>query len=135
MKPAGPFASKVTVADDGKTLTISFKLEDLDTDNGLRNKHLIEDTHAKDNPLVTLTVPTASLKDSGSALEATGTFELNAQKKEVKFTYTPKCAAGACEIEGSAPLNVGDFGIKIRSYLGVTVKPDLTVGAKFKVKK
>ena len=127
-------SEKVAVADDGKTLKLSVKLEDVDTDNGLRNKHMLEDTHAKDFPVVTLTVPTASLKESG-AQEATGTFELNGQKKDVKFSYTPKCAGNVCEVEGSAPLNLGDFGIKIRSYLGVTVKPDITVGAKFKVKK
>ena len=128
-------SEKVTVTDDGKTLKISFKLDDLDTDNGLRNKHMLEDTHAKENPVVTLSVPTASLKESGTDVEATGTFELNGQKKEAKFTYTPKCGAGACEVEASAAINLGDFGIKIRSYLGVTVKPDITVGAKFKVKK
>lgn len=126
---------KVVVADDLKNLTITVKLADIDTDNGLRNKHMLEDTHAKDFPLVILSVPVASLKESGGPIELTGTFELNGQKKDTKFTYTPKCAGSACEIEGSANLNLGDFGIKIRSYLGVTVKPDIVVGAKFKVKK
>ncbi len=127
-------SEKAAVADDGKNLKVNVKLEDIDTDNGLRNKHMLEDTHAKDFPVVTLTVPTASLKETG-AQEATGTFELNGQKKDVKFSYTSQCQGSVCEIEGSAPLNLGDFGIKIRSYLGVTVKPDITVGAKFKVKK
>lgn len=128
-------AEKVVVADDGKNLTVTIKLADVDTDNSLRNRHMLEDTHAKDHPEVILTVPVGSLKESGSGLEATGTFELNGQKKETKFTYTPKCEGGTCEVEGSANLNLGDFGIKIRSYLGVTVKPDIVVGAKFKVKK
>lgn len=127
-------SEKVAVTDDGKSLKVSVKLEDIDTDNGLRNKHMLEDTHAKEHPVVTLTVPTASLKETG-AQETTGTFELNGQKKDVKFSYTPKCEGSVCEVEGSAPLNLGDFGIKIRSYLGVTVKPDIVVGAKFKVKK
>ena len=127
-------SEKAAVADDGKALRVTVKLEDIDTDNGLRNKHMREDTHAKDFPVVTLTVPTASLKETG-AQETTGTFELNGQKKDVTFSYTPKCEGSVCEIEGSAPLNLGDFGIKIRSYLGVTVKPDIVVGAKFKVKK
>ena len=127
-------SEKAAVADDGKILKVTVKLEDVDTDNGLRNKHMLEDTHAKEFPVVTLTVPTASLKETG-AQEITGTFELNGQKKDVKFTYTPKCEGSVCEVEGSAPLNLGDFGIKVRSYLGVTVKPDIIVGAKFKVKK
>ena len=128
-------SEKVTIADDGTTLKVSTKMTDVDTDNGLRNKHMLEDAHATENPIVTLSVPDASLKESGSALEATGTLELNGQKKETKFTYTPKCDKGSCEIEASANLNLGDFGIKIRSYLGVTVKPEIVIGAKFKVKK
>ncbi len=128
-------SDKVAVADDGKSFKITVKLEEVDTDNGLRNRHMLEDTQAKDFPLVTLSVPTASLKESGGPIEATGTLELHGQKKDVKFTYTPQCTGNTCEIDGSAPINLGDFGIKIRSYLGVTVKPDITVGAKFKVKK
>ena len=128
-------ADKVAVADDGKNLKITVKLADVDTDNGLRNKHMLQDTQAKDFPLVTLTVPLSSLKESGGPIESVGTLELHGQKKDIKFTYTPRCTGETCDIEGSAPLNLGDFGIKIRSYLGVTVKPDITVGAKFKVKK
>lgn len=128
-------APKIAVADDGKNLTVSFKLEDLDTDNGLRNKHMLEDSHAKEFPLVILSVPVASLKEAGSDLFANGTLELNGQKKDVKFTYAPKCGARSCEIDASANINLGDFGIKVRSYLGVTVKPDIVIGAQFKVKK
>lgn len=128
-------SEKVSIADDGTNLKVSTKLEDVDTDNGLRNRHMLDDAHAKDFPVVTLTVPVGSLKESGAGLEATGTLELNGQKKATKFTYTPKCEKGSCEVEASANLNLGDFGIKIRSYLGVTVKPDIVIGAKFKVKK
>ena len=128
-------APKIAVADDGKNLSITVKLEDLDTDNGLRNKHMLEDSHAKEFPLVILSVPVASLKEAGGDLSTTGTLELNGQKKDVKFSYTPKCAAGYCEIDATANLNLGDFGIKVRSYLGVTVKPDIVIGAQFKVKK
>lgn len=128
-------AEKVTVADDGTNLVVSLKLQDIDTDNSLRNTHMLEDTGAKAFPLVTLTVPLASLKEEGSKLEAQGTFELHGVKKTTKFTYTPKCSGGTCEVEGSANLNLTDFGIKIRSYLGITVKPDIVVGAKFRVKK
>lgn len=128
-------ANKMTVSDDGKDFKVVVKLEDVDTDSGLRNRHMQEDMHAKDFPTVTLSVPTASLKESGGPIETTGTFEINGQKKETKFTYTPKCTGNTCDVEGSANLNLSDFGIKIRSYLGVTVKPAIVVGAKFKVKK
>lgn len=126
---------KVQVADDGKSIKVSVRIENIDTDNSLRNRHMQEDTHAKEFPVVTLSVPLSALKESGSAVEGVGTFEMNGQKKETKFTYTPKCTGGTCEVEGSANINLGDFGLKIRSYLGVTVKPDIVVGARFKVKK
>jgi polyisoprenoid-binding protein YceI len=128
-------SSKLAVTDDGKDFKVAVKLEDVDTDNSLRNRHMAEDMHAKDFPTVTLTVPTASLKESGGPIETTGTLELNGKKKETKFTYTPKCTGDVCDVEGSTNVNLTDFGIKIRSYLGVTVKPDIVVGAKFKVKK
>ena len=126
---------KLKATDDGKNLKVEVKLEDVDTENGLRNTHMLEDMHAKDFPIVTLTVPLSSLKESGGPIETTGTLELNGNKKEAKFTYTPKCTGNSCDIEGSAAVNLNDYGIKIRSYLGVTVKPDIVVGAKFKVVK
>ena len=126
-------AKKLTVTDDGTTMKVQLKLEDVDTDNSLRNRHMLEDMKAKDNPMVNLTVPTASLCEKGG--EATGTLELNGQKKDTKFSYTPKCNGSSCEVEASAPVNLNDFGIKIRSYMGVTVKPDIVVTTKFKVVK
>lgn len=128
-------AEKGTITDDGASFAVTVKVDDVDTDNSLRNRHMKEDMGANEFPTITLTVPTASLKESGAGLEAQGTVELHGQKKPVKFTYTPKCAAGGCEVEGTANLNLSDFGVKIRSYLGITVKPDIVVGAKFKVKK
>ena len=126
-------SKKLSVTDDGTNLKVQLKIEDVDTDNSLRNRHMAEDMKAKENPLVTLTVPTASLKESGG--EATGTMELNGQKKDIKFSYTTKCSGSSCEVEGTAPINLTDFGIKIRSYMGVTVKPDIVVNTKFKVAK
>ncbi len=128
-------SDKLAVNDDGKSFKVTVQIADIDTDNSLRNGHMQEDMHAKDFPVITLTVPTASLKESGGPVETTGTFEVNGQKKDAKFTYTPKCTGSTCDIEASAPINLTDFGIKIRSYLGVTVKPDIMVGAKFKVVK
>lgn len=128
-------SEKVAVADDGTNLTVKVKIEDVDTGMSLRNTHMAEDMKAKEHPVITLEVPSASLKESGSNNEATGTFEINGQKKPAKFTYTPKCNGGTCEVEGTANVNLSDFGIKIRSYMGITVKPDIVVGAKFKVKK
>lgn len=131
-------AKNVTVKDDGKALTISLALSDVDTDSDLRNRHMLEDLEAEKFPTITLSVPVDALKsEDGKTTEAQakGTFELHGQKKDVTFKYKAKCKAGACEVDGSADLNLSDFGVKIRKYLGITVKPDIVVGAKFTVKK
>ncbi|PZR18579.1 MAG: hypothetical protein DI536_01480 [Archangium gephyra] len=128
-------ARKVAVADDGKNLSVTVKIADVDTDNGLRNSHMAEDMEATKYPDIVLTVPLAAIKlEDGAGGTAKGTFTLHGKSKEVPFKYTVSCK-GACTVDGSADLNLKDFDVKIRSYLGVTVKPDITVGAKFTIKK
>lgn len=127
---------KVTVSDDGKMLVVSLPVKEVDTDNSLRNKHMLEDMGAEQFPTITLKVPLEKLKlDKSGDAEATGTWDIHGVSKDLPFKYTAKCSGSSCEIEGSAPVNLADFGVKIRSYMGATVKPEITVGAKFKVKK
>ncbi len=132
-------AKNVKVADDGKQLVISLSILDVDTDNSLRNRHLQEDTQAATLPAISLTVPLDQLKapQDGATAEgkATGTFALHGQTKSVEFTYKASCAKGACDITGTAPVMLSDYGVKVRSYLGITVKPDITVGASFRLKR
>lgn len=131
--------SALDVADDGSHLTITVKLKEIDTDNSLRNSHMREDLEAEKYPLVTLKVPLASLKvpEDGKSLEAdaTGTFGLHGQTKDIPFHYRAACKGGVCEVDGSADISLKDYGVKVRSYLGITVKDNVTVMAKFKVKK
>lgn len=128
-------AKSLEVKDDGSNLLVTVKLADLDTDNSLRNKHLLEDLEAAKFPVCTLTVPLAALQEGATDLVAQGTFSLHGKSKTVPFKYTSKCAQGVCDVEGSADLNLKDFEIKVRSYLGITVKPEVSVSAKFQVKK
>lgn len=131
-------AKKVTVTDDGKTLTVKLAVADVDTDSSLRNGHMREDMEADKFPDLTLSVPLESLKaEDGKTTEAEakGTFGIHGQKKEGTFKYKATCKQGTCDVEGTANVNLKDFGVKIRSYMGITVKPDIVVGAKFTVKK
>lgn len=132
-------AKKVVVTDDGKALKVTLLIKDIDTDNSLRNGHMQEDTGAAQYPELSLSVPLEALKvpADGASVEAEtkGTFGMHGQTKEIPFKYKATCTAGVCAIEGSANVNVNDYGVKIRSYLGVTVKPEVVVGAKFSVKK
>ncbi|MEW5743131.1 MAG: YceI family protein [Myxococcota bacterium] len=131
--------SAVDVADDGTSLTVTVKLKEIDTDNSLRNGHMQEDLEAEKFPLITLKVPLASLKvpDDGKSVEAEskGVFGLHGQTKEIPFKYKASCKGGACDVEGSADINLKDYGVKVRSYLGITVKPEVSVATKFQVKK
>jgi polyisoprenoid-binding protein YceI len=128
-------SKKAAIKDDGTNLVITAKLADLDTDNGLRNKHMLEDLEADKFPECSLTVPVASLKEGATDAEGKGTFAIHGKTHEVTFKYTSKCTAGVCDVEGSAELNLKDYDIKIRSYLGVTVKSEVSIGSKFQVKK
>lgn len=131
--------SAVDVADDGTNLTVTVKVMEIDTDNSLRNSHMKEDLEGEKFPLITLKVPLASLKipDDGKSVEADtrGTFGLHGQTKEIPFHYTASCKGGVCDIDGSADISMKEYGVKIRSYLGITVKDGVTVMAKFKAKK
>lgn len=141
-KATGPAGFKIVgstknvdVKDDGTNLAVAIKLGDLDTDNSLRNKHMLEDLEAEKFPLCSLTVPVASLKEGSSDVEGKGTFTLHGKTKDIPFKYTSKCNGGVCDVEGSADLNLKDYDIKIRSYLGITVKSEVSVTIKFQVKK
>ena len=127
--------SKLTVTDDGKALSVTVKIADVDTDNSLRNKHLAEDMEAPLYPDITLTVPLANLKLDGGAGTAKGTFSIHGKTKEVSFKYSTSVKDNVVSVDGSADLNLTDFGVQIRSYLKVTVKPDITVAASFALKK
>jgi polyisoprenoid-binding protein YceI len=131
---------KVTVSDDGKTLTVTVGAADIETDNSLRNGHMREDIGAEKYKTLALSVPLESLKfseEDGKTVEAEGTGDFAWHDKVVKvpFKYKATRSKGVYAVEATAKLNVEDFGIKIRSYLGVGVKPEVDIGAKFSVKK
>lgn len=126
-------AKHVAVKDDGTTTTVTVQMKDVDTDNSLRNKHMNEDMEAEKFPALSIAVPTKSIEiPSNGSKTAKGNFTLHGVTKEVPFEYT---ADAAGNVKGTANINLADFGVKIRSYLGVTVKPDITVATNFKVKK
>jgi polyisoprenoid-binding protein YceI len=132
-------AKTVVVADDGKDLSVTVKVKDVDTDNSLRDGHMQEDLEAEKFPLLTLKVSDASLKvpEDGQSVDAEGkgVFGIHGQTKELPFKYKATCKGGVCDIDASADINLKDFGVKIRSYLGITVKSEIGITAKFQVKK
>ncbi len=130
----------VTVKDDGKSLTVVVGLKDLETGIALRDKHMRDKYIEVDkHPDATLAVPLDALKvpEDGKSLEAEarGTFTVHGVSKEMAFKYKASCKGGTCDVEGTAGANFKNHGISVPSYMGITVKPDITVRATFQVKK
>jgi polyisoprenoid-binding protein YceI len=130
--------SDVSVADDGSTVTITVSLSNIDTGVSLRNKHTKEDLEADKHPTAELKVARSALRFPAAGAEssgdAKGTFKIHGQAKDVTFKYKAKRDGDVISVEGHARLTVGDFGVKPRSYLGISIKPDVDVFANFQAK-
>lgn len=129
-------AGALTVSEDAGQMIVTVPLAGLTTGIALRDKHMREKyLEVNKFPDVVLRVPRASLKfPTGAAAtgDAAGTLTLHGVTKPVNVHYTAKPASGAVDIEGAAHINMNDFGIRVPSYLGVTVKPEVDVNAKFR---
>jgi polyisoprenoid-binding protein YceI len=130
----------VDVKDDGKAITVTVGLKDLETGIDLRDKHMREKyIDVEKYPEATLVVPLDQVKwpedgKSGEG-EAKGTFGMHGKTKEISFKYKISNTGGTYAIDGEAPVNFKEFDINVPSYMGITVKPDITVFAKFNAKK
>ncbi len=131
----------VSAASDDTTVTVTVTLKDLATGISLRDKHMRDKyLEVAKFPTTTLAVPLASLKIPAAAGpmegDAKGQYTLHGVTKELPFHYKGTCGAdGVCSVEGTMAVNMKDHGINIPSYLGITVRPDITVGATFGVKR
>jgi polyisoprenoid-binding protein YceI len=139
IKIHGVVDKKVVVADDGTTFKVTVKTADIDTDNSLRNKHMGEDIGAATFPTMELSVPTAKLKlpEDGKSVDekVKGTLTWHEHTKEIDISYKATTSGKVTTVTANAAISTDDFGIKIRSYLGIGVKPDVEIGATFAVKK
>ena len=126
--------AEVDIADDGTTVTITVKLGNIDTGISLRNKHTKEDLEADKFPAATLKIARSALKLGGGDGDAKGSMTIHGQTKDVSFHYSAQKNGDTLDIKGSTRINVGDYGVKPRSYLGVAIKPDVEVYANFQAK-
>lgn len=134
----------VDVKDDGKALTVVVGLKDLETGIELRDKHMREKyLEVEKHASATLTVPfdAVTWPEDGKTSESVegklpkGTFALHGKSKEISFKYKITNAGGVYTIVGEAPVNFNEYDVKVPSYMGITVKPDITVLTTFSVKK
>ncbi|MEO7330271.1 MAG: YceI family protein [Minicystis sp.] len=130
--------SDVTVTDDGSSVTIVVRLSNLSTGMSLRDKHAKEHLEVDSFPTAELKVARSAIKFPAAGAEssgdAKGSLKIHGQTKDVTFHYTAKLDGDTYGVKGNAAVNINDFGIKTPSYLGVSVKPDITVNVQFQAK-
>lgn len=125
-------SSDVSVKDLGQNLAIVVGLQ------GLKSGIDMRDSHMKETYLETTKYPNAQLLVSKSKLstpnagaDVDGTLTLHGVTKPVRFHYIATGTGKQAHIEGTLSVNMKEFGIQVPNYLGVTVKPDVQVSAKF----
>jgi polyisoprenoid-binding protein YceI len=130
--------SELRVVDDGQAVKVSVPLSSMKTGISIRDKHMHEKYLQTPNfPSADLTVPRSALKipqpGANVTQDAQGTLILHGKTKPVNFRYTCTRDGAKLKVQGTMHLNMNDFGIEVPSYLGVTVKPDVDVAARFDV--
>jgi polyisoprenoid-binding protein YceI len=130
--------SDLELADEGDTIVITVALANLTTGIGLRDKHMKEKyLEVPRFPSATLRVARSSLRIPAAGdkvgLDVPSSVTLHGQTKTVTVHYEAKRDGSSLESRGTFRINMGDFGIVVPSYLGVTVKPDVEVSANFRV--
>lgn len=121
--------SEVDVADDGTNVTVTVKLTSIDTGMSLRDKHTKEDLEADKFPTASIKVARSALKFGGEG-DAKGQMTIHGTTKDVSFHYVHS----GDNVKGSTRVNVSDFGVKPRSYLGISIKNEVEVYANFPAK-
>jgi polyisoprenoid-binding protein YceI len=126
----------LTVGDDASNIKVSVPLSKVTTGIGLRDRHMhekyLEVAKFPNAELsvsrAALHVPTAGQSSDG---DVPGTMTMHGQSKTVTIHYSAKRDGNVLHIVGSAPLNMNAFGIETPSYMGVKVKPDVSVSVAF----
>lgn len=132
--------AELAVADSEKLLTFTVPLRNMTTGIALRDKHMKEKyLEVEKFPETRLEVEKAALPAppaAGAKADAKlkGKLTLHGVTREVPFTVQATCdAAGLCNTTGQLAININDFGIVIPKYLGVTMKPELTIDIAFQL--
>jgi len=131
--------SDLEIADDKKTLVVKVPLQHLKTGIGLRDRHMKEKYLQVDRyPDARLSVGHSALRfpTEGATLKGTaiGRLTLHGVGRNVHFRYKARNTGRVYRVEGLLYVNMHDYGIRVPTYLGVTVKPDVDVKVEFQLK-
>ncbi len=129
--------SDVKVSEDGGKVVVVVGLGSISTGMGLRDGHAKEDLDVEHFPTATIKVDRGQLKfPSGgeSSGDAKGSLTIHGQTRDVSFHYTAAPDGDGFKVSGSTKVNIDDFGVKRRSYLGISIKPEVEITVNFKAK-
>jgi polyisoprenoid-binding protein YceI len=127
--------TELSIADDAQNVTVVVPLANLKTGIELRDKHMREKyLEVGKFPNAELVVSRALLKfpaEGASNGQAQGTMKIHGRSKAVIFNYAATRAGTKLDVSGNVLIDIGDYGIDIPSYMGVTVKREVTINVRF----
>jgi hypothetical protein len=120
----------VTVEKSGKSVVFKTSVKGMKTGNGMRDGHLNDYLDVKTWPHASLSVDEDKLSGARKGNTISGKFKLHGKAVDKKVKY---------KVDGNAvtanfDVNLLDHFEKVPGYLGVEVKPKVTVEVKFTVK-
>jgi hypothetical protein len=122
--------SDVSLKEQGDAIVATVGLGSLNTGIDLRDKHMKEKyLETSKYPNAVFTVDKSKVKVPGEG-DVDGKLQLHGVTKPVKVHFKATGSDKDATVVGSAHVNMKDFNIEVPSYLGVTVKPDVTVSFK-----
>lgn len=117
----------VSVKEQGDVIVATVGLGSLKTGIDLRDSHMKEKyLETQKYPSAVFTVDRAKVQSPGEG-DVEGKLQLHGVTKNVKVHYKATGSDKESTVTGTAHVNMKDFRIEVPSYLGVTVKPDVTV--------
>jgi polyisoprenoid-binding protein YceI len=123
----------VSLKEQGDQFVATIGLNSLKTGIDLRDRHMKEKyLETPKYPQAVFTVDKSKVTVPGEG-DAEGKLQLHGVTKAVKVHYKVAGSDKAATVSGSARINIKDFKVEVPSYLGVTVKPDVTISFKLDV--
>lgn len=130
--------SELALGDDGKVVDVQVSLAKLSTGIALRDKHMKERyLEVQKYPTAELKVPKAMVHVPAPGQQLEGKFSapliLHGKSLDVIVGYTARRDGDRVHVDASFQIDMRRFGIEQPTYMGVTVKPQVDVEARFDV--
>lgn len=121
---------QLSVSEKDGIVTASVPLSTLTTENPLRDRHMKQDLGVVECPNAVLQFNKKDITKSSGTI--TGNLLLNNQTHPMQFSYTSE-GSTKIKVEATSILNMKNWGIPTRNYLGVGVKEVVIVHVNFSV--